>query len=70
MEKYVIIVRDYSYHCPTDNYLYAMDRYFQIPIVELDYYKNMGKAMDVFNNMFGKHFSHFLNVYYELIPQK
>ena len=69
MKKYICIVRDYGYNQPSDNYLMAMDRLYQSPIIELDFKKNMDKAVDVFDEMFRKYFSHFLNINYEFIPQ-
>ena len=46
-----------------------MDRLYQSPMIELDFEKNMDQAVDVFDEMFRKYFSHFLNINYEFIPQ-
>ena len=74
MEKYIVIVRDYNYYQPTDAYLFRMDRYYQSPVIELDYMKNypdvgvLGTAYSVFPrakekvwNKFG--FAEYLNSY-------
>lgn len=69
MKKYICIVRDYNYICPSDNYLKALDMYFISPIIELNFEKSLDKAVDTFDEQFKKYFSHFLNPHYEFIPQ-
>ena len=69
MKNYVVIVRDFDSRGtqPSDKYLYALDRYYISPVVALDWEGNRDKAMDEFDEKYGKYFSHFLNKNYELI---
>lgn len=69
MLKYKVVVRDYSQIKPTDTYLKMMERYYESPIVELDFINNSDKAKDCFDKLYRNNFSHFLNVKYHLIPQ-
>ena len=70
MRNYIVIVRDYSpSSCrPSDEYLYALDMYYVSPVIALDWESNRDKALDKFDEKFGKYFAHFLHRNYELIP--
>ena len=70
MINYIVIVRDYN-PCltqPSDKYLYALDGYYVSPVIALDWETNRDTAMDEFDEKYGKHFAHFLQRNYELIP--
>ena len=69
MNNYVVIVRDFnpSRVQPSDNYLSRLGWRYISPVVALDWEGNRDKAMDEFDEKYGKYFSHFLNKNYELI---
>ena len=70
MKKYRVIVRDFapSQSQPSDLYLFALDMYYESPVVELDIENDFVKALDEFDKKHEKYYSHFLHRNYELIP--
>ena len=68
MKTYVIIVRDLSFWKQSDDYLYALDLIYVSPIIIMNFEKEPDRAMDNFDNTYGKYFKHFLSPHYQLIP--
>ena len=69
-KKYIVVVRDFSPYRsqPSDEYLFALDMYYASPIVELDIESDFDKAIEEFDEKYGKYYSHFLNRNYEFVP--
>lgn len=70
MKKYRVIVRDFSPHHgqPSDVSLFALDMYYVSPVVELDIEDDFDKALEEFEEQYGKYYSHFIYRNYELVP--
>ena len=70
MKNYIVIIRDFHpcYNQPSDKYLQALGMYYKSPVVALDWEHDCDKAMDEFDEKYGKCFAHFLHRNYELIP--
>lgn len=70
MQTYRVIVRDYNYNRsqPSDEYLFALDRYYVSPVVKLNMESDWDQALIDFDKEYGKYYSHFLYPNYELIP--
>ena len=70
MQKYIVIVRNYNMYNPqpSDQYLVVMDGYYVSPPVVLDMEDDWSGALEAFYEKHKKHFEHFLNWTFELIP--
>ena len=69
MKNYIVIVRNFMPYLgqPSDERLMRLAWYYQSPVVSLDWEGNRNKALDEFDEKFGKYFSDFLYVHYQLI---
>lgn len=68
MRDYIVIVRACAKNHIPDETLYALDLIFKSPVIKMDYEKDRCKALDEFDAKYGKNYSRFLNIHYELIP--
>ena len=68
MNRYRIIVRDYNYSRPSDEYLIRTGRYYISPAILLDLELNAYKSYDMFEKEYKQYFLDFINPHYEAIP--
>lgn len=70
MQSYRVIVRDYNYNRsqPSDEYLFALDRYYVSPVVKLGMEADWDQALTNFDKEYGENYSHFRYPNFELIP--